>query len=127
MVRNYKRKSNRGEWSKESMKKALQKVLTKEAGYKKTALRYGIPKTTLIRYVKKINNGEEVKINSRQLGPLKTIFNEEEEEELAQYLKNMEERLFGLTTLDLRRLAYQLALKNNKKFNPNTNQETLGD
>lgn len=35
----------------------------------------------------------------------------------------MEERLFGLTTLDLRRMAYELADRNNKKHNFNNEKK----
>lgn len=52
---------------------------------------------------------------SLPLGPIRPVFNEEEERELVQYLKDMEGRLFGLNTTELRRLAYQLAVKNKKK------------
>lgn len=38
----------------------------------------------------------------------------------------MEERLFRLITLDLRRLGYQLAVRNNKKHNFNNEKETAG-
>lgn len=41
------------------------------------------------------------------------MFTEEQELELVEYIKTMEARLFGLTSLELRSLAYQLAVKNN--------------
>jgi len=46
------------------------------------------------------------------LGSFKTVFNEEQESELVDYIKTMEARLFGLTTKELRLLANQLAKKN---------------
>lgn len=52
MVRTYKKKTNRGNWSKESMLNAVDKVLSKEMGYRKAALQYGVPQTTLERKVK---------------------------------------------------------------------------
>lgn len=43
---------------------------------------------------------------------------------LVSYLLLMECRLFGFTTIDCRKLAYQLAIKNNKKHNlSNVKQE----
>lgn len=125
MVRNYKKKTKRGNWSQQSMKAAIDKVLCKELGYRKAALEYGVPQTTLERYVKKIKLGEEITVGL-PLGPIKSVFSQKEEQELAQYLKYMEQRLFGLTTLDLRRLAYQLAKKNNKKHNFNNEKEMAG-
>lgn len=119
MVRSYKRKTTRGEWSKESMKNAVEKVLSSEMGYRKAALEYKVPQTTLERHVKAIRIKGEMKLDL-PLGPIKTVFSYEEENELVKYLKEMEARLFGLTTLELRSLAYQLAVKNCKvhKFNP---------
>lgn len=46
------------------------------------------------------------------LGSLKTVFNEEQENDLVEYIKMMEARLFGLTSKDLRFSAYQFAEKN---------------
>lgn len=54
MVRSYKKKTKRGEWSTIAMKTAIDKVLSKEMGYRKAASEYGVPQTTLERYVKKM-------------------------------------------------------------------------
>ncbi|XP_065665046.1 uncharacterized protein LOC136086699 [Hydra vulgaris] len=53
------------------------------------------------------------------LGAFKTIFTLEEEAELFQYVQQMEKMLFGLTSYELRKLAFELAEKNKKahKFN----------
>lgn len=40
------------------------------------------------------------------------LFSQEQELELVEYIKTMEVRLFGLTSLELRSLAYQLTVKN---------------
>lgn len=47
MVRTYKKKTKRGEWSKIYMKIAIDKVLSKDMGYRKAASEYGVPQTTL--------------------------------------------------------------------------------
>jgi len=51
------------------------------------------------------------------LGPTQTVFTTAEEKELVSYLQLMEGCLFGFNTVDCRKLAYQLAIKNNKKHN----------
>ncbi|XP_025829864.1 uncharacterized protein LOC112904326 [Agrilus planipennis] len=107
------------------MKIAIDKVLSREMGYKKAASAYAVPQTTLERYVKKMKEGGEVTIGL-PLGPKKSIFTTKEEGEIEAYLKYMEERLFGLTTIELRRLAYQLAVKNGKAHNFNTDKEMAG-
>lgn len=125
MVRNYEKKTKRGEWSIKAMKTAIDKVLSKEMGYRKAATAYAVPQTTLERYVKKMKEGGEVAIGL-PLGPKKPIFTRSEEDEMVAYLKHMEERLFGLTTVDLRRLAYQLAVKNGKTHSFNSDREMAG-
>ena len=51
----------------------------------------------------------------------KTIFNDQQEEELATLLRDMAKRGFGLTRLDVRRLAYEYAeSKNVKGFSEKT-------
>lgn len=46
MVRNYKKKTKRGEWSKEAMKKSVDDVLAKKSGFRKATSTYGVPQTT---------------------------------------------------------------------------------
>ncbi|XP_059061706.1 tigger transposable element-derived protein 6-like [Achroia grisella] len=101
----------------ENMKQPIDAVLSKTAGYRKAAHLYSVPQTTLKRHVAKIRKGE-LSLDST-LGNFKPVFSEKEEEELVSYIIEMEKRLFGLTTIVLRKLAYQLAEKNGKthKFN----------
>ncbi|CAK9829605.1 hypothetical protein ANTRET_LOCUS6910 [Anthophora retusa] len=114
MVRIYKKKTNRGEWCKESMKKAISDVLEKKLGYRKASLLYGVPRSTLERRVKEMKEKGEMKLVT-PLGPIQPIFTLEEEEELVRYLKSMEARLLGLNSTELRQLAYQMAVINRKK------------
>ncbi|KAK9885149.1 hypothetical protein WA026_010660 [Henosepilachna vigintioctopunctata] len=118
-------KTETGEWSTISMKTAIDKVLSKEMSYKKAASKYRVPQTTLERYVKKIKEDGEGTIGV-SLGPKKPLFTTKEKDEIVAYLKHMEERLFGLTTLDLRRLAYQLVVRNGKAHNFNTDEQMSG-
>jgi len=60
------------------------------------------------------------------MGPITTVFSTNEEKELVAYLKLMEGRLFGLSTGDFRKLAYQLAIKNNKNHNFNNDKKEAG-
>ncbi|CAK9832694.1 hypothetical protein ANTRET_LOCUS9486, partial [Anthophora retusa] len=125
MVRIYKKKTNRGEWCKESMKKAISDVLEKKLGYRKASLLYGVPRSTLERRVKEMKEKGEMKLVT-PLGPIQPIFTLEEEEELVRYLKSMEARLFGLNSTELRQLAYQMAVRNRKKNNFNKNSGMAG-
>jgi hypothetical protein len=69
-------------------------------GYKKASVTFGVTLTTLERKV--------------SLGRKQTMFSTSEEGKLAIYLKVIEGILFGLTSKELRNLAFQLAQKNVK-------------
>lgn len=117
MVRDYQRKTTRQSWSEESMHQAVSAVLNKEMGYRKAAAAFDVPQTTLERKVlKQRQNPDEENLELKvSLGPKKTVFTPAEEEELVSYLKFMEGRLFGLSGSDFRKLAFQLAVRNNKE------------
>ncbi|KAJ8975956.1 hypothetical protein NQ317_011924 [Molorchus minor] len=116
MVSTYKRKSDRQKWSAESMKQAIEKVFTGVMGLRKASDAYNVPKTTLKRRVQFYRRNQDIsKATVKKMGRFNTIFTKQQEEELATYVKDMESRFFGLTTKDLRSLAYDLAEKNKLK------------
>ena len=108
MVFKYKRRTDRQAWSEESMQNAITAVLNGEMGYYRASASFGVPQTTLERYVKKAR-GDPGHVLTKSLGRFKPIFSPEQEKELADYLMLMEKRLFGLTMTECRRLAFQLA------------------
>lgn len=123
MVNNYKRKSDRQSWSEEDMKNAIEKVANRKMGLNKAAASYNIPKTTLIRRLTKYESTKDItKATEKKMGRYEQVFNADLEKELASFVKDMESRFFGLTTKDLRRLAYDLAEHNKlqHKFNNDT-------
>ena len=79
-------------------------------GFLKASKVYGVPKSTLERRVKDKNlviKGAEKGLRSRQL-----TFSPAMEEQLVNYVKKMEAMFYGLTTQEIKCLAYQLAEKN---------------
>lgn len=106
MVFKYKRKSNRGAWSEESLKRAMKAVKENGKSIKSTATEFGIPFTTLYRHLKAGNT-------SKKLGRFTTIFSPEQEKELCAYLTKLDSLFFGLTRSDFLELVYQYAAKNN--------------
>lgn len=58
MVRNYKRKSDRGLWSKVDMQKALDLCINKKMACISIAKQMYIPEPTLRRYIKKKNTAK---------------------------------------------------------------------
>lgn len=118
MVRNYKRKTDRGTWEEDDMRRAVRAVLSETMGFLRASATYNVPKSTLERRVRKARCAEDADTDSdndygkKKLGRYKTVFNKEQEEELSQYIKSMEARLFGITGKELRILAFQLAERN---------------
>ncbi|CAK1550150.1 unnamed protein product [Leptosia nina] len=128
MVRNYKRKTDRGKWNEEDMRRAVNAVLTHRMGFLLASATYDVPKSTLERRVRKARETVNADTDSdndcgkKHLGRFKTVFSAEQENELAEYVKSMEARLFGLTGKELRIIAYQLAQRNHidNPFNTET-------
>ncbi|CAG9561000.1 unnamed protein product [Danaus chrysippus] len=58
IVRTCKKRRLRLSWSMEDIKQAIDAVLSKTVGYRKSAQLYNIPQTTLERYIAKIRKGE---------------------------------------------------------------------
>ncbi|KAF0708272.1 Pogo transposable element with KRAB domain, partial [Aphis craccivora] len=141
MPRVRKRLSTRQNWCPESMNNAVLAVMNKSMSYRVASTSFNVPKSTLQRktytYIKANSFTNIIIINSifglqviklikddsydpaskDSLGPIQTVFTTAEEKELVSYLQLMEGRLFGFSTVDCRKLAYQLAVKNNKKHN----------
>lgn len=103
---------------------AIKRVRAKEMGLKKASRLYEVPKTSLKRYVLQTDKSPEEVVNSC-IGR-KPILPKELEKKLVEYLLEMERSFFGMTRGDLRRFAFQLAMKNNIKNPFNKNEETAG-
>lgn len=118
MVRTYKRISDQQNWDSTSMERAIEAVRSGKLGFLKASLEYNVPKTTLLRRVKG-KNSELSSSGKRKLGRFRVVFTDEQEDEIVQHVLRLEERFYGMTSIDLRRMAYDLAEKNNinHKFN----------
>jgi len=103
MPRNYKCKGVRGAWSLENLQQAVRSVLMHGKSEKKAASDFGVPRQTLRRHLEKARNGDGVeKVLGRP-----TILARADEDKLVGIIINVEKRLFGLTKMDIRRLAYR--------------------
>lgn len=92
------------------MTQAIQDVRNKIICTKKAAMQYKVPYTTLRRRVNSNKNPEEA--SKKVLGRFRPVFTKEQEKELVEFILDMESRLFGLSTKELRHLAFQYAEKN---------------
>ncbi|KAL0867828.1 hypothetical protein ABMA27_008529 [Loxostege sticticalis] len=101
----------RKKWSHEDMAAAIKAVREKKMGFLKAADTYNVPRTTLFRLVKDTDLPIQ-DIVTKKIGR-KPVFDKSFEDMLVKYALHMEDKLYGLTQMDMRRLAYQLAVKNN--------------
>ena len=74
MVRNYKRKTERANWSEDQMKLAISAVQKKEMSLRQAAAAYSVPKDSLNRRVKgKLKSLSEEEIHKNVLGRYRAI------------------------------------------------------
>lgn len=102
--------NKRKQYSIEKMTLAITAVREKKMGYLKASKIYQVPRTTLFRLSQNTIVPAE-KAATTRLGR-KCILGENLEQELVDYVLRMEAKFYGLTMKDLRRLAFQLAVKN---------------
>lgn len=108
------------------MELAVDAVIRGLMGYKKASDEFEVPQSTLERSVKKRRNDPECGVE-KTADKFQCVFAKHQELELVSYLKHMQKRLFGLTMKELRRLAYQLAVRNNCRHPFNVETEMAGE
>lgn len=111
MPRTYKRKTEKGTYSVEAINLAVQRILENNEKIRKVATDTGLDKSTLCRYVKKAKT--EQTVTSVGYYGNRKIFDDQEEAVLCEYLKNSARMYFGLTPVEVRKLAFEIAFKNN--------------
>lgn len=97
------------------MQLAISEVMSGSMGYYKAAKLFNVPQSTLEDRVRKAKkeNLSIIKASAKGMGNITTVFSKEQEQELVDHILMLESRLFGLTLTDVRKLAYELATKNN--------------
>lgn len=112
MVRNYKRKTDRGSIPLDILKQAAQSVLDKQYSLRQAADANNVNFMTLYRYVKKLKSEEpNVEIKTGYAKP-RQIFSDDQEKELAEYIMHASKIFFGLSTTDTKTLAYEYGQEN---------------
>ncbi|KAJ4446552.1 hypothetical protein ANN_13249 [Periplaneta americana] len=97
-------------WDTNDMIKAITSVREKKMGLRKAVKLYNVPQTTLQRFINNNMSPEEcVKLKIER----KTVLPAELEKQLVGFLVEMDNRFYGLTRTDVKRMAYQLAQRNN--------------
>lgn len=100
-------------WDPENMTKAITAIRNHEMGWLKASKTFQVPQKTLRRLADDKHGTPEEAARCKHGRP--PVFSPALEEELVRYCLTMEDLFFGLTRKDLRRMALQLALKNNIK------------
>lgn len=121
MPRTWKRKSNRAAYSMDDVLAAVKRVIKENIPIREVARETGIDRMTLTRYKNKCSSHSGDDINDCQLSHIgywgnRQIFTNEEEQLLADYLKRSCRMYFGLTSEEVRKLAYEFAFKNGKIY-----------
>lgn len=117
MVRCYKSTGKKKQWSSSNLLAAIEAVNRHGLSKNRAAIEHGVPRQTLNRY---LNLPEQNVCELMMLD--NTVFSRQQEEELVQYIVDMDKRLYGLTLRDIRSVAYHLAERNKiaHKFNKKT-------
>ena len=106
----YTPKEARKRWKEEDMERAIVAVRENKMGTLKASKTFNVPHTTLQTLSKKVDCTPS-EAASTKLGR-KPYLSHKIEEELVSYLLHMEQNFYGNTSGDLRRMAYQLSIRN---------------
>lgn len=112
MPRNKIRKTQIGLHTQENMKNTLDLIIEEHKSIRSVAKLKGIPFTTLRRYYKKYTNSNEIPEKLTPHYVCRQIFSDEQEETLVKYITNCCQMFYGLTLLEVRKLAYEMAIIN---------------
>lgn len=115
-MRNYKRKTERGNTTKDVMERAVKEVIANKRHCREVAKEFNIPHVTLRRYCIKHRScsqpqQETTVVTFPGYGYAKRhcVFSPHHENLLVQYLLKASKMYFGLGTKEVRRLAYEYA------------------
>lgn len=116
MVRNYKPKTDRTlntNITKDKLKAAA--ILVKDEGWniRPAAKQHGVDRMTLTRFIK--NNNQ---FGYKKCSEVRKVFLEDQEVELANHLKALDDKFYGLHTEKCRTLAFDYATATNRKIPP---------
>lgn len=113
------RKKSRGTWSESALTAAVDDVVRQGKSVKRAAKEHCIPRTTVIRHLSSYKAGKVIKKDA--LGR-PAVLSSEQEDDLVKLIQLMEQRLFGLSIRDVRRVVFDFCERNNI---PNTfNKQT---
>lgn len=110
-------------WDPVTMKGAIVAVRSGEMGYLLASKIFGVPKGTLEKYVKNEKTPEEL---MEMRSGRKPVLPSELENLLVKYCMQMDERYFGLRIADVKRMAFELAIRNGLRHPFNLHNASAG-
>lgn len=117
------RKTDRGTTDTAVYKKAADEHFKENTKIRALAKKYNVCHVTLYRYIKKLKAGNaNAKVGYRCVN---RVFTPEEENVLQDYILQCSKVYFGLVPIEVRKLAYELAIKYKKKFPEKWNENQL--
>ncbi|XP_026479978.1 uncharacterized protein LOC113386410 [Ctenocephalides felis] len=112
-MRNYKRKTNRANKPVELMQQAMNLVLHENKSLGEVSRMFEINKTSLSRFMKRIkDNPADVRFG---YSTPRQVFNKEQESRITEYLHKLEQIFHGIGSKEVRRMAYDYAIKHKIK------------
>ncbi|KOB68546.1 Uncharacterized protein OBRU01_10905 [Operophtera brumata] len=105
------------------MNLAIESVRKQNVGLNEVSRIYGVPKATLKRRLDGVSQKAKEHV---QIPGSESDLPPELENELCKHVLEMEGCLYGITPMDSRRLAFELAEKNNIKYRFNKDKQSAG-
>jgi len=112
-----------GKWTSENMEKALKAVRNGELSLRSACSAYSVPKTTVKRHLAGIN---KFAVEATKHFGHPVDLSAEMEEQLVQHVLKLEEMMFDISAVEVRKLAYQLAEANAMTHSFNKNKKEAG-
>lgn len=120
MVRNYKKKGTRSrDVDEQSMIKAIDDILENNLSLRKSAAKYGVNAQTLQSRIKKLRKTQDLDCENRVYESKfasQQVFTKTEEDLLNEYILSCSKMHYGLTCIQVRKLAYEFAKANDIKY-----------
>lgn len=114
MVRSYKRKSDKGLYNEDNLKRAVN-LVSEGRSIRSAADQCGVKRETLRRKMKLLNMTPGIEVEFKPNYSHQKIFSEDQEHVIADYLKTSCKMFYGLTSKECRKLAYEIAIANDVK------------
>lgn len=125
MVRNRCRTTTRGNDTAQ-LEKAASEVKERHISVRQAAEAYGIPRTSLQRYINASSAESKDCRGYGNIAKAQRVFSEEQESELSDHIRAMDNLFHGLSAVKCRELAYRYGVANNVKIPPMWQDNQMG-